>query len=162
MLSPNELKKEDLKRAFDYLNTKGTEAIKIVANPVFEDVLFEAGVGIPIEFNETEIGVEFIGSSGETVKIRVCNDDLLTNFKEAVCGKTGEVTDGYMIRVWKWEHAPLCLKQLADFGGDKEWIILVPPTLLWTNLNWFKRTVLENSADYFLLPCGWQVYTSAQ
>lgn len=150
MLSPHELAKDDLKRAFDYLKNKGTEAVKIVSNPAFEDILFEAGVGIPIDFNETEIGVKFVGLNGETVDIRVCSDDLLHDFKEAVCGREDKL-DGHVIRVWRWEHGPLCLKQIYGSGGKKEWIVLVPPMLLSTSLNWLGKIVSKNSEECFIL-----------
>lgn len=161
MLSPNELTKDDLRRAFDYLRMQGTEASKIIANPVFEDVLFGAGVGVPVELNETEIGVKFVGQDGENVNIRVCSDDLLANFKETVCGRNDEVADGKMLRLWRWDDAPLCLKELSEHGGDEEWIILVPPALFRANLPWIGQTIFGHSADMYLLPCGWQVFISA-
>lgn len=42
------------------------------------------------------------------------------------------------ICVWPFEHAPTELQKLSDFGGDEDWVALVPPELADTCIGWLE------------------------
>ena len=37
-------------------------------------------------------------------------------------------SDADTIRVWRWDQAPQCLKDLSQHGGDEDWVALIPPS----------------------------------
>lgn len=63
---------------------------------------------------------------------------------------------GPLVRVWDWEHAPEALRELSRWGGDEDWIALVPPGL--EQPSWVERltvygvqeTVLDDGARVFI------------
>ena len=40
------------------------------------------------------------------------------------------------IQVWRWEDAPEDFRQMSKYGGDEEWVALVPPALAGERIGW--------------------------
>lgn len=40
------------------------------------------------------------------------------------------------IKVWRFEDAPLELKELSHHGGDEDWLALIPPDLAQDYIGW--------------------------
>ena len=156
------LTREDLQRAFTYLRGRDLEVVKIEANPSLEDFLFEAGVGVPLEYVDTELGLKFIGRSAsdpdevEELRLRMSDPFHADAIQNIVYG----APDLTAVRVWRWDEAPPCLRQFAEQQGEgnAEWVVLVPPTLFGVHVGWLQAMTVEDDPDFYMLPGGWQVF----
>lgn len=172
MILPTQLTKEDMSRCFDYFKRLNAEVVKIIANPVLEDVLFSVGVSVPVEYSETELGLRFVGRSygdskdqyvDESLLLRILDEPSLQKFKEMLqCKDESDLVPQRFIRIWKWNDAPECLKQFFEQGGDEDWVLLLSPFLFEDPVSWSGFTsVFGEDKVHYLLPGGWQIYIVA-
>ena len=40
------------------------------------------------------------------------------------------------ITIWRWQDAPLALRNLSQNGGDEDWVAVVPPALAEAWIPW--------------------------
>jgi len=157
------LHKEDIEKAVQYLNkVLDTELSHIIANPIFDKILFETGINVPIEYDETEVGILLVGEgedggvTKEEIKLRYFDPNGFKLFQEVtLCDSDNQFVKS-SIHIWKWEDAPPCFKQFSEQGGDEDWVFVIPPAFMYSNINWLDHLSWFNQDTYFL-PDGWQV-----
>jgi hypothetical protein len=156
----SKLTKDDLQRAFRYLENKDTKVDRIIANPAFANFLFESSVSIPVSFDETQIGIRFISNSSGiecyVYSLQDFEEDAWQNFTSIVTSHETGQTDTTQIRIWRHDSAPPCLRQFSE-DRETEWVILVPPSLSEVDLNFLDPEFFAFSTDACVLPGGWQV-----